>query len=91
MKGSYFECALALNDARIKVEQYRKLLLTELRRQQWGDDAIDEMLQEAGLPLLGQGPCKVCGEIQYHRGSCADQNALLDYPYGKYPVEQDSR
>jgi len=30
--------------------------------------------------------CPTCKRYDFHAGSCADQNALLDYPYGKHPI-----
>jgi hypothetical protein len=30
--------------------------------------------------------CPTCERFNFHAGSCADQNPLLDYPYGKHPI-----
>lgn len=30
--------------------------------------------------------CPVCQRYDFHWGGCADQNALLDYEYGKHPI-----
>jgi hypothetical protein len=30
--------------------------------------------------------CCTCNRTDFHWGGCADQNALLDYPYGKHPI-----
>jgi hypothetical protein len=30
--------------------------------------------------------CPTCKRYDFHWGGCADQNALLDYEYGKHPI-----
>jgi len=51
-------------------------------------------LKDAFARYVGQHPynaavdpyCPTCNCFHFHAGSCADQNALLDYPYGKHPI-----
>lgn len=35
--------------------------------------------------------CPTCKRYDFHSGACADQNALLDYKYGKHPIPYPPR
>ncbi len=47
--------------------------------------------QEQAGPGGDEMTCPTCGRTKYHWGGCADQNALLGYPYGKHPIPYPRR